>query len=96
MLKVVRGTERGVARVRMLGERCRVEVGRLRERVQRDGDANGGGDKGRRLVEAEMELVRLEAEELVAEAQLGGVVCIFISIPLSNLTPTLTTETRRY
>ncbi|EGS19093.1 uncharacterized protein CTHT_0057160 [Thermochaetoides thermophila DSM 1495] len=73
MLKVVRGTERGVARVRMLGERCRVEVGRLRERVQRDGDANGGGDKGRRLVEAEMELVRLEAEELVAEAQLGGV-----------------------
>ena len=72
VLKVVRDTERSVAPSREGKRRVAEEIGRLK--VKEPGSA--------RLVTLEQELVRAEAENLVAEAQLGNVVSFFLSLSL--------------
>ncbi len=67
VLKVVRDTERSVAPSREGKRRVAEEIGKLKGREPGSG----------RLVTLEQELVRAEAENLVAEAQLGNVVSLF-------------------
>lgn len=69
MLKVVRNTERSVQPSRDGRRRIADEMARLRAREPQSA----------RLVTLEQELVRAEAENLVAEAQLGNVVCFCLS-----------------
>jgi hypothetical protein len=79
VLKVVRDTERSVAPSREGRRRIADEIARIKAREPQSA----------RLVTLEQELVRAEAENLVAEAQLGNVVRFFPPSFLHFLTPSL-------
>jgi hypothetical protein len=83
VLKVIRNTEKSVQPSRDGKRKIADEIGRLKVREP----------QSTRLVTLEQELVRAEAECLVAEAQLGNVVCFsflfgfwfsFLSVCLSG------------
>jgi hypothetical protein len=65
-LKAIRNTERSVQPTRDGKRKLVEEIGRLKVKEPQSA----------RLVTLEQELVRAEAEGLVAEAQLGNVVCL--------------------
>ncbi len=69
VLKVVRDTERSVQPSREGRRKIADEIQKVLAKEPQSG----------RLVTLEQELVRAEAENLVAEAQLGNVVCLFYS-----------------
>lgn len=73
VLKVVRNTERSVQPSRDGKRKVAEEIQRLKIREPQSA----------RLVTLEQELVRAEAENLVAEAQLGNVVCFLFVLFLS-------------
>ncbi len=72
VLKVVRDTERSVAPSREGKRKVGEEIGKLKVKEPGSG----------KLVTLEQELVRAEAENLVAEAQLGNVVCLSLLFSL--------------
>ncbi|KAK3310682.1 Eisosome component PIL1-domain-containing protein [Chaetomium strumarium] len=81
LLKVIRDTERSVqpsrdGKRKIADEIAKVKgaaAGRGEEQSSAGGGGGGSGGGGTRLVTLEQELVRAEAENLVAEAQLGNV-----------------------
>jgi hypothetical protein len=85
VLKVIRNTEKSVQPSRDGKRKIADEIGRLKAREP----------QSTRLVTLEQELVRAEAECLVAEAQLGNVVCFFcLSLSLPPLSVALSLVSR--
>lgn len=82
-LKAIRNTERSVQPGRDGKRRLADDIARLKAREPQSA----------RLVTLEQELVRAEAESLVAEAQLGNVVCFFFMSFFSS--PFLSPPSRR-
>jgi hypothetical protein len=85
LLKAVRDTERSVQPSRDGKRKIADEIAKVKGAATagRGGGGAEDGGGGTRLMTLEQELVRAEAENLVAEAQLGNVVRFYLPFFLS-------------